>query len=200
LPLPPIHTSARPGGGGQYRAPCSAWCGRRAGARHAHARADARWRTMLRPVSGRAGVRRDCAAWCGRANWAGACILADLPRLPAGRASARLGQALERPARGGLRNLCFRGATAKWSWKRAVAFSRPAATRPAGSCRAPVRASTPYTRNGTLASMPVNHYWHTNFPTSQCGALCLRYRFVLPLADTEQGVQTALPLDALGWR
>ena len=60
--------------------------------------------------------------------------------------------------------------------------------------------TAPYAWNGMLASMPVNHYWHTNFPTSQRGALRLRYRFVLPTADTEQGVQTALPLDALGWR
>jgi hypothetical protein len=60
--------------------------------------------------------------------------------------------------------------------------------------------TTPYAWNGMLASMPVNHYWHTNFPTSQRGALRLRYRFVLPTADIEQGVQTALALDALGWR
>jgi hypothetical protein len=60
--------------------------------------------------------------------------------------------------------------------------------------------TTPYAWNGMLASMPVNHYWHTNFPTSQRGALRLRYRFVLPTADTELGVQTAAPLDALGWR
>ena len=60
--------------------------------------------------------------------------------------------------------------------------------------------TAPYAWNGMLASMPVNHYWHTNFPTSQRGALRLRYRFVLPTADTEQGMQTALPLDALGWR
>jgi len=60
--------------------------------------------------------------------------------------------------------------------------------------------TAPYAWNGMLASMPVNHYWHTNFPTSQRGALRLRYRFVLPTADTEQSVQTALPLDALGWR
>ncbi|MEO7911310.1 MAG: hypothetical protein ABIV47_16825 [Roseiflexaceae bacterium] len=60
--------------------------------------------------------------------------------------------------------------------------------------------TAPYAWNGMLASMPVNHYWHTNFPTSQRGALRLRYRLVLPAADTEQGLQTALPLDALGWR
>jgi hypothetical protein len=48
--------------------------------------------------------------------------------------------------------------------------------------------------------MPVNHYWHTNFPTSQRGSLRLRYRFVLTTADTEQSLQIALPLDALGWR
>jgi hypothetical protein len=60
--------------------------------------------------------------------------------------------------------------------------------------------TAPYAWNGMLASMPVNHYWHTNFPTSQRGALRLRYRFVLPAADIEQAVQMGLPLDALGWR
>ncbi len=60
--------------------------------------------------------------------------------------------------------------------------------------------TTPYAWNGMLASMPVNHYWHTNFPTSQRGALRLRYRFVLPTEDTEQSLQMALPRDALGWR
>jgi hypothetical protein len=51
------------------------------------------------------------------------------------------------------------------------------------------------TWNGFLASMPVNHYWHTNFPTSQRGPLRLRYRLLA--ADTfEEGE----PLEAYGWR
>ncbi|WP_424952736.1 hypothetical protein [Deinococcus sp.] len=66
----------------------------------------------------------------------------------------------------------------------------------------------PYTWNGLLASMPVNHYWHTNFPTSQRGPLRLRYRFV-PLGEgTDETAEAdealawlqALPVDALGWR
>jgi len=56
--------------------------------------------------------------------------------------------------------------------------------------------------NGFLASMPVNHYWHTNFPTSQRGYLRLRYRFINPtlFASDKAAIQTALPLDAFGWR
>jgi len=56
--------------------------------------------------------------------------------------------------------------------------------------------------NGLLASMPVNHYWHTNFPTSQRGYIRLRYRFINPalFASDEAALQTALPLDAFGWR
>lgn len=56
--------------------------------------------------------------------------------------------------------------------------------------------------NGFLASMPVNHYWHTNFPTSQRGYIRLRYRFINPalFASDEAAIQTALPLDAFGWR
>lgn len=60
----------------------------------------------------------------------------------------------------------------------------------------------PYAWNGLLASMPVNHYWHTNFPTSQRGPLRLRYR-IAPLGageNAEDAFRTALPLDALGWR
>ncbi|WP_424952979.1 hypothetical protein [Deinococcus sp.] len=67
----------------------------------------------------------------------------------------------------------------------------------------------PYTWNGLLASMPVNHYWHTNFPTSQRGRLRLRYRFLALPASKGAGVdrtaflaalERASPLDALGWR
>lgn len=60
----------------------------------------------------------------------------------------------------------------------------------------------PWQWNGLLASMPVNHYWHTNFPTSQRGPLRLRYRLVAPQnrSDTEASIQMAQPLDALGWR
>ena len=55
--------------------------------------------------------------------------------------------------------------------------------------------------NGLLASMPVNHYWHTNFPTSQRGYIRLRYRFVNPdlFVDNETAIQSALPVDAYGW-
>jgi hypothetical protein len=60
----------------------------------------------------------------------------------------------------------------------------------------------PWRWNGFLASMPVNHYWHTNFPTSQRGLLRLRYRLFCPdtLLDDEIALQAALPLEALGWR
>jgi hypothetical protein len=37
-------------------------------------------------------------------------------------------------------------------------------------------AHLPWTWNGLLASMPVNHYWHTNFPASQRGAIRQRYQ------------------------
>jgi hypothetical protein len=62
--------------------------------------------------------------------------------------------------------------------------------------------TAPYVWNGFLASMPVNHYWHTNFPTSQRGYLRLRYRFIntQPFADREAAIRAALPVDALGWR
>ena len=58
----------------------------------------------------------------------------------------------------------------------------------------------PYTWNGYLASMPVNHYWHTNFATSQRGHLRLRYRFFVPTDDLETSLRQASPLEALGWR
>jgi hypothetical protein len=60
----------------------------------------------------------------------------------------------------------------------------------------------PWQWNGFLASMPVNHYWHTNFPTSQRGHLRLRYRLISPrrYPDDEAAIRAALPLDALGWR
>ena len=60
----------------------------------------------------------------------------------------------------------------------------------------------PYAWNGFLASMPVNHYWHTNFPISQRGSIHLRYRFAgLPVrGDIERAIQAALPQAALGWR
>lgn len=56
--------------------------------------------------------------------------------------------------------------------------------------------------NGFLASMPVNHYWHTNFPTSQRGPLRLRYRLFSPddMPDDEAAIRAALPLEAVGWR
>jgi hypothetical protein len=44
--------------------------------------------------------------------------------------------------------------------------------------------------------MPVNHYWHTNFPTSQRGFIRLRYRLI----GGAESPTTARPLDAMGWR
>jgi len=59
----------------------------------------------------------------------------------------------------------------------------------------------PYSWNGVLASMPVNHYWHTNFATSQRGFLRLRYRIAANTSnDFESSVASALPLEAIGWR
>ncbi len=61
--------------------------------------------------------------------------------------------------------------------------------------------TTPWIWNGFLASMPVNHYWHTNFPVSQRGPLRLRYRMLLPdsFLQEEQAIQAAMPVEALGW-
>jgi hypothetical protein len=60
----------------------------------------------------------------------------------------------------------------------------------------------PWRWNGMLASMPVNHYWHTNFPTSQRGPLCLRYRIAScqGASDREHAITMVMPHDALGWR
>jgi hypothetical protein len=62
--------------------------------------------------------------------------------------------------------------------------------------------TTPWQWNGFLASMPVNHYWHTNFSASQHGLLRLRYRFITSstFARDEDALLAALPLDAYGWR
>jgi hypothetical protein len=62
--------------------------------------------------------------------------------------------------------------------------------------------SSPWSWNGFLASMPVNHYWHTNYPTSQRGHLRLRYRLISASGpiDNERVIQAALPIEALGWR
>ncbi len=59
----------------------------------------------------------------------------------------------------------------------------------------------PWKWNGLLASMPVNHYWHTNFPTSQRGYIRLRYRFANPdlFINNETAIQSVLPVDAFGW-
>lgn len=59
----------------------------------------------------------------------------------------------------------------------------------------------PWQWNGFLASMPVNHYWHTNFPVSQQGPLRLRYRLLSAagFASEEQAIQAAQPVEALGW-
>lgn len=56
----------------------------------------------------------------------------------------------------------------------------------------------PYQWNGFLASMPVNHYWHTNFPTSQRGYIRLRYRFGSTSGTADH--RMLLPVDAYGWR
>jgi hypothetical protein len=53
--------------------------------------------------------------------------------------------------------------------------------------------------NGFLASMPVNHYWHTNFPMSQRGPLVLRYRIVPALGAADSALQAGTPLHAIGW-
>ncbi len=60
----------------------------------------------------------------------------------------------------------------------------------------------PWSWNGFLASMPVNHYWHTNFPTSQRGPFRLRYRFVSQEAfvNEAQAIEAVMPVEALGWR
>jgi hypothetical protein len=60
----------------------------------------------------------------------------------------------------------------------------------------------PWHWNGLLASMPVNHYWHTNFPTSQRGHLRLRYRLFSSRGypDDDAAIRSALPAEALGWR
>ena len=60
----------------------------------------------------------------------------------------------------------------------------------------------PWAWNGFLASMPVNHYWVTNFAASQRGLLRLRYG-LMGLAgwpDAETAIQAASPLEAFGWR
>jgi hypothetical protein len=63
------------------------------------------------------------------------------------------------------------------------------------------REIDPWQWNGFLASMPVNHYWHTNFPTSQRGPFRLRYRFISQhgFASDEQAIAAAMPVEALGW-
>jgi hypothetical protein len=60
----------------------------------------------------------------------------------------------------------------------------------------------PYEWNGLLASMPVNHYWHTNFPSSQRGPLKLRYRLVARqgFPDDNAALQAAMPVEVFGWR
>lgn len=60
----------------------------------------------------------------------------------------------------------------------------------------------PYDWNGFIASMPVNHYWHTNFATSQRGFLRLRYRFVnhYTVPDLQDVIPMVQAVDAFGWR
>jgi alpha-mannosidase len=59
----------------------------------------------------------------------------------------------------------------------------------------------PWSWNGFVASMPVNHYWHTNFPVSQRGPFRLRYCFLSTrdFASQEQAIQAAQPVEAFGW-
>lgn len=57
----------------------------------------------------------------------------------------------------------------------------------------------PWAWNGFIASMPVNHYWQTNFPTSQRGYIRLRYRLFSPSSPAWR-IHHVLPLAALGWR
>ncbi len=63
-------------------------------------------------------------------------------------------------------------------------------------------ATVPYAWNGFIASMLVNHYWHTNFATSQRGFIRLRYRFISPRGFNGIGeaIRAARPVDAFGWR
>ncbi len=60
----------------------------------------------------------------------------------------------------------------------------------------------PWQWNGLLASMPVNHYWHTNFPTSQRGPLTLRYLFASSRGahTRDAALANIMPYEALGWR
>jgi len=60
----------------------------------------------------------------------------------------------------------------------------------------------PWDWNGFLASMPVNHYWLTNFSPSQRGHMRLRYRLIsrTGLSDVESAILAASPIEALGWR
>jgi hypothetical protein len=62
--------------------------------------------------------------------------------------------------------------------------------------------TVPWRWNGLLASMPVNHYWHTNFPPSQRGRLRLRYRlgYSALAANRDAAWETAMPHDAFGWQ
>jgi len=62
--------------------------------------------------------------------------------------------------------------------------------------------SIPWDWNGFLASMPINHYWVTNFSPSQRGRLRLRYRMMSKAgwSDVESAIQAASPIEALGWR
>jgi hypothetical protein len=49
--------------------------------------------------------------------------------------------------------------------------------------------------------MPVNHYRHTNFPTSQRGSMRVRYRIASSHSahDRDTIVAQLMPQDALGW-
>ena len=62
--------------------------------------------------------------------------------------------------------------------------------------------SDPYAWNGVLASMPVNHYWHTNFAASQRGHLKFRYRWISAAGfkDGEEAIRRACAVETFGGR
>ncbi|HLY27954.1 MAG TPA: hypothetical protein VKQ72_16530, partial [Aggregatilineales bacterium] len=62
-------------------------------------------------------------------------------------------------------------------------------------------ATMPRPWNGFIASMPVNHYWHTNFATSQRGFIRIRYRFISLQGHTNVNTanRIAQPVNAYGW-
>ncbi len=68
-------------------------------------------------------------------------------------------------------------------------------------CRGNCWEAKPRAWSGFLASMPVNHYWYTNFPVSQRAAfrLCYRLLCVQGFVGEELAIQAPQPVEALGW-